>query len=128
MKSVVICGSRRFEPEIRKFAKELNKNGVVVYEPILNQDRRIDKLPENLKRYSFLGLTHHHFSFIRKADVVYIFNKGGYLGNSGTMELGFAEALGKPIYALSKDEEEPCRNVLIDEVIKTPKDLIKKLK
>ncbi len=127
MKSVVICGSRRFEIEIRKFAKELNKNGVVVYEPILNQDRRINKLPENLKRYSFLGLTHHHFSFIRKADVVYMFNKGGYLGNSGTMELGFAEALGKPIYTLSEDKEEPCRNVLFDEIIKTPKELIKKL-
>ena len=128
MKSVVICGSRRFEPEIRKFARELNKNGVVVYEPILNKDRRIDKLPQNLKRYAFLGLTHHHFSSIRKADVVYIFNKGGYLGNSGTMELGYAEALGKPIYALSEDKDEPCRNVLFVEIISTPKKLIKKLK
>lgn len=128
MKNVCICGSRRFEPEIRKFAKELIKNGIVVFEPILNQDRRIDKLPVNLKRYAFLGLTHHHFSFIRKADVVYFFNKGGYLGNSGTMELGFAEALGKPIYALSEDQEEPCRNVLFDEIVKTPKKLLSKLK
>ncbi|MDP3994452.1 MAG: nucleoside 2-deoxyribosyltransferase [bacterium] len=128
MKTVCICGSRRFESEIRKFAKELSRSGVVVYEPILNQDRRIDKLPENLKRYAFLGLTHHHFSFIKKADVVYMFNKGGYLGNSGTMELGFAEALGKPIYALCEDREEPCRNVLFDEIVKTPKKLINKLK
>jgi len=127
MKTVCICGSRRFEPEIRKFAKVLTKNNVVVFEPILNQDRRIDKLPENLKRYAFLGLTHHHFSSIRKADVVYFYNKGGYLGNSGTMELGFSEAVGKTIYALSEDKEEPCRNVLFDEIIKTPGKLLSRL-
>jgi len=128
MKSVVICGSRRFEKEIRKFGKDLRKLGVATYEPILNQDRKIDNLPPNLKRFSFLGLTHHHFSFIRKAEVVYIFNKDGYMGNSGTMELGFAEALGKPIYAFSEDKDEPCRNVLFDEIIKTPKELIVRLK
>lgn len=128
MKSVVICGSRRFKKEIRNFTAQLKKAGIVVYEPILNDDRRIDDLPENLKRFSFLGLTHHHFSFIRKADVVYFYNKNGYLGNSGTMELGFAEALGKPIYAFAEDKDEPCRNVLIDEIIKTPQELIKKLK
>lgn len=38
MKSVVICGSRKFEKEIRKFGSELRKLGVVVYEPILNQE------------------------------------------------------------------------------------------
>jgi hypothetical protein len=128
MKSVVICGSRRFEKEIRKFGKDLRTLGVTVYEPILNQDRRIDDLPSNLKRYSFLGLTHHHFSFIRKSEVVYIFNKNGYMGNSGTMELGFAEALGKPIYVFNEDKDEPCRNVLFDEIIKTPKELVKRLK
>jgi len=44
-------------------------------------------------------------------------------------EIGeFAEALGKSIYAFCEDKEEPCRNVLINEVVKTPADLIKKLK
>jgi len=128
MKSVVICGSRRFEKEIRKFAEDLKKAGVVVYEPILNKDRRIDSLPPNLKRFAFLGITHHHFSFIRKADVVYIYNKDGYMGVSGTLELGFAEALGKPIYAFSNGDSEPVREVLFDEVLKTPKELIKRLK
>lgn len=127
MKSVFICGSRRFTKEIRDFAVGLKKAGVVVFEPILNQDPKIRELTDNLKRFAFLGLTHHHFSFLRKADVVFMFNEDGYLGNSGTMELGFAEALGKPIYALCEDKEEPCRNVLFDEIIKTPKELLKKL-
>jgi len=128
MKSVVICGSRRFKKEIREFATKLKKAGITVYEPILNDDPKINNLPDHFKKFAFLGLTHHQFSFIRKADVVYFYNKGGYLGNSSTLEIGFAEALGKPIYALEEDKDEPCRNVLFDEVIKTPKDLIKKLK
>lgn len=128
MKSVAICGSRRFKKEIRDFAGKLKKAGVVVYEPILNDDPKINELPDHFKRFSFLGLTHHQFAFIRKANVVYFYNKDGYLGNSSTLELGFAEALGKPIYALSEDKEESCRNVLFDEIIKTPKDLVKRLK
>ncbi len=128
MRSVVICGSRRFEKEIRKFTKDLKKAGVVVYEPILNKDRRIDNLPANLKRFAFLGLTHHHFSFIRKADVVYVYNKDGYMGVSGTLELGFAEALGKPVYACCEEDSEPVRGVLFDEIVKTPRELVKKLK
>lgn len=128
MKSVVICGPRRFKKEIRKFAGQLRKAGVVVYEPILNDDPKINELPSHFKRFSFLGLTHHQLSVIRKAEVVFIYNKDGYMGNSSTLELGFAEALGKPIYALCGDKDEPCRNVLFDEIIKTPKHLVLKLK
>ena len=44
------------------------------------------------------------------------------------MELGAATVLGKPIFALEEDNEEPCRNVLIDEIVKSPTQLINKLK
>lgn len=128
MKSVVICGSRRFKPEIRKFEEELRNQGVVVFSPILNTNRNIDKLSSDLKRYAFLGLTWHHFEFIRKADVVFFYNKNGYIGNSGTLELGAAAALGKPIYALEEDKTESCRAVLIDGIVKTPAQLIEKLR
>lgn len=61
------------------------------------------------------------------ADVVYLFNKNGYSGNSTTLELGYAVALGKPIYALSDKDEELCRKILIREIVKTPEMLLKKL-
>lgn len=128
MKSVVICGSRRFEKEIRKFGAGLKKLGIMVYEPFLNKNRGIDNLSPDLKKFAFLGLTHHHFNYIRKADVVFIYNKGGYIGVSTTLELGFAEALGKPIFAFDKGGSEPARDVLLEEIIKTPKELVKKLK
>lgn len=128
MKSVVICGSRKFRTEIRKFEQELRDKGVTVFSPILNTNTKINDLPEDLKRYAFLGLTWHHIEFIRKADVVFFYNKDGYLGNSGTLEMGAAAALGKPIFALEDEKEEACRKVLIDEVIPSVKNLMKYLK
>ena len=124
-----MCGSRRFKPEIREFAKSLKKLGVVVYEPYLHtgQDEWA-KLSEDYKKFVTLGLTHDHFYKIQMADVVFIFNKDGYAGNSTTLEIGYAVALGKPIYALSGDDEEISRHVLFREIISSPIELAKKLK
>lgn len=129
MKSVVICGSRRFKKEAKAFADKLKKLGVTVYEPYFHgRDEEWDKLSEYRKNFVLLGLTHDHFQKIRMADVVFLFNKGGYCGNSSTLELGFAAAVGRPIYALSDKDEEGCRRVLIREMIRTPRELLKKLK
>jgi len=129
MKSVVICGSRRFKKGIRKFEDTLRKAGIVVYAPYLHEGKdEWDKLSDQYKNFTALGLTHDHFYKIRMADIVYLFNEGGYSGNSTTLEIGFAMALGKPIYALTDKDEERCRKVLIRGVCKTPKDLIKILK
>ncbi len=125
MKTVVLCGSRRFKPEIRKFAKELRDHGVIVYEPYLHSGQdEWEHLSIDYKRFVALGLTHDHFYKIKMADIVFMFNKNGYLGNSSTLELGYAMALGKPIYALSEDEEL-CRNVLFRGLLQNPDELIK---
>lgn len=129
MKTVVICGSRRFKPEIRKFASELKKAGVVVYEPYLHSGQEEwEHLSQDYKNFVALGLTHDHFYKIRIADVVFLYNKDGYSGNSSTLELGYSVAAGKPIYALSDKDEELCRRVLFREIIETPEELIKRLK
>lgn len=128
MKSVVICGSRRYRTEIRKLEQELRDKGITVFPPILNTNVGINDLPDDLKRYAFLGLTWHHIEFIRKADIVFFYNKDGYLGNSSTLEMGAAAALGKPIFALEEEKNEACRRVLIDEIISSAKELIQRLK
>jgi nucleoside 2-deoxyribosyltransferase len=129
MKSVVICGSGRFKSEARKFAAQLKKLGVVVFEPYFHRGGdEWNKLPQQYKDFIALGLTHDHFYKIKMADVVFIYNKGGYVGNSTTLELGYSMALGKPIYAFSDKDEELCRRVLVREVITAPKELIKRLK
>jgi nucleoside 2-deoxyribosyltransferase len=129
MKSVVLCGSKRFKPEIRKFAEVLKKKGVVVYEPFLRSGEEGDwnSLSEYDKRFVALGLTHDHFYKIRMADVVYVYNKNGYSGVSTTMEIAYAAACGKPIYAYSDKDDEYCRKVFFREIINTPNALIKRL-
>lgn len=129
MKSVVICGSGKFKTEIRKFAKELIDAGVTVYEPYLHTGSiEWDKMSLQYKKFVILGLTHDHFYKIRMADVVYLYNKDGYSGNSSTLELGYATALGKPIYAYSEKDAELARLVLFRGVIPDSKEFIKKLK
>jgi nucleoside 2-deoxyribosyltransferase len=128
MKSVVLYGSGRFKAEARKFAAGLKKYGVTVYEPYFHRGgEEWDKMSDQYKNYTALGLTHDHFYKIKMADVVFIYNKDGYMGNSSTMELGYAMALGKPIYAFSDKDDERCRRVLFRGIVKTPKELVSKL-
>lgn len=129
MKTVVICGSRRYKKEIRKFGNELKELGVVVFEPFLHSSGydEWEKLSDEHKDYIYLGLTLDHFYKIEVADVVFVYNKDGYAGVSTTLEIGCAVAKGKIIYALEKDTTEGCRNVLFREIVSTPVALFKKL-
>ncbi len=130
MKSVVICGSSSFAPEMREFAKKLKELGAVVYEPHLYRASGgvWDEIKDFDKKFVALGLTHDHFYKMRLADVVYIFNKDGYSGVSTNIEIGYAIALNKPIYAFEENDSEMCRQVLFSKVIKTPEELISYLK
>jgi len=127
MKSVIICGSRRFKPEIREFAKKLKELSVVVYEPHLHSGQEEwERMSDDYKKFVVLGLTHDHFYKIQMADVVFVYNKDGYCGASTTLEIGYAVACGKPIYALAADEEL-CRQVLFREIVSSPEELVERL-
>ena len=127
MKSVVVCGSKKYKDEIAAFCKELEKLGVLVFDPNFKEP-----LPEDFKFESqnitdivFKGLTLEHFDWVRKSEVCFVYNKDDYVGVSVTLEMAYASALGKPIFALSKKTGDPCRDALIDKVIKTPAELAK---
>ena len=130
MKSVVLCGSRRFKNEVKEFAQALRNLGVIVYEPPLftwdSWPAEFDEKFPDIKKLVITGLTHDHFYKIKMADVVFVYNKDGYSGPSTTLEIGAACVLSKPIYALAKDEEL-CRQVLFREIVASPEELVKKL-
>lgn len=129
MKSVVICGSRRYKPEIKRFTRSLRRLGVTVYAPYLHEGKgKWNDLSDQYKQFTALGLTHDHIYKIKMADVVYVYNKDGHSGVSTTMEIGAALALNKPIYAYSNKDDELCRLTLFREIIKTPRKLFVKLK
>ncbi|MFA6160820.1 MAG: hypothetical protein WC766_01435 [Patescibacteria group bacterium] len=129
MKSVVICGSSRFAAEMREFAKKLKDLGVVVFEPHLYRSSggNWEEIKDFDKKFVALGLTHDHFYKICMADVVYVFNKDGYAGNSTTLEIGYAVAMNKAIYAFDGGDEEICRKVLFSSIVKEPEELVKLL-
>ena len=130
MKSVTICASNRFAKEALEFAKKLEKLGVTVFVPPFYTSQFGDpqKNPNHDTRYVLMGLTHDHFQKIRRGDTVFIYNKDGYSGNSVTLELGYATALGKPVYALSEKDVEMARDILFSGYAKTPQELVKFLR
>jgi hypothetical protein len=129
MRTVVICGSKRFRSEIKRFCNELEQQGVVAYRPNIDLPVQENEtlVSTHITRMVFKGLTLEHFDYIRKADVCFVFNQEGYVGTSVTLEMGYAHALGKPIYSLEVSTGDPCRDSLIDGVTKTPFELLAKL-
>jgi hypothetical protein len=125
MKSVVACGSKRYKDEIAKFCAELEKLGVIVFDSNFKEPlpENIDLGSAHLKKTVFKVLTLEHFDWIRKMEVCHVYNKDDYVGVSILMEMAYACALGKPVFALSEQTGDPCRDTLIDKVFKTPKEL-----
>jgi len=129
MKTVCICASKKYKKEVGQFCSELEKLGVVVFEPNINEPIPEDAFfnSKHVTKTIFKGLTLEHFDWVRKADVCFIYNKDDYAGVSVSLEMGYACALGKPIYALSEKTGDPCRDSLIDKVVSTPAKLAKLL-
>jgi nucleoside 2-deoxyribosyltransferase len=120
-----VCGSKKYKDEIAKFCAELEKYGVLVFGPSIQQPIFEDEIihSEYVTAKLFKGLTLEHFEWIRKSDVCYVYNPDGYVGVSVTMEMTYAAALGKPVFALQAGTGDPCRDALIDKVIETSKKL-----
>lgn len=129
MKSVVVCGSKKYRREICEFCGKLEEMGVLVFEPNFNEvvAEEMEFDSKHITKTVFKGLTLEHFDWIRKAEVCFVFNKDNYCGVSVSMEMGFAAALGKPILALNGETGDPCRNALIDRVVEKPEDLVRLL-
>lgn len=140
MKTVVICGSQRYNDEIAQFAARLRKLGVPqVFVPNFKYLRKSvialeekDRFKSKSYKKQIPALVLEHFDRIRKADICFFYNKNGYLGINSTLELGFAHAKDMLIYSLEPEIDvneggELCRDILFTEIVKTPEELIKKL-
>jgi nucleoside 2-deoxyribosyltransferase len=118
---ICFCGSFKFYKEMKKAAAVLRRQGFQVIVPQPSHIRHAH-LPESLKEGKFDKKTltrwegegaFSHLENIRKSDVIYIFNKGSYLGPAVTVEIGFALALEKPIFA-----KAPIKDITVTNFIK----------
>ena len=101
MKTVTICGSMRFEEEMKKIAFILeSKQGYNVLQCVYNTDN-IEIMPDDKKR-----LEAAHFKKIEMSDSVYIVDIGGYIGEQVKKEIEYAMSIGKEMIYHSTSGEK----------------------
>ncbi|MFF7153997.1 hypothetical protein [Streptomyces sp. NPDC008139] len=86
---VCICGSTRFVAEMRAANRELTFAGAIVVAP--------GEADEPITPEQKTALDALHLRKIGLADRVLVVNPGGYVGESATREIAYAQATGKPI-------------------------------
>ena len=86
---VCICGSTRFADEMRAANRDLTFAGVIVVAP--------GEAGEVIGDEQKAALDALHLRKIDLADRVLIVNPGGYIGESTSREIAYAQASGKPI-------------------------------
>lgn len=94
---VCLCGSTRFKETFFEVARDLTLKGCIVTMPMVFVHSG-DEVNEIQKEF----LDEVHKAKIADADIVYIINVGGYVGNSTRNEINWALKLGKKIEYLEK--------------------------
>jgi len=97
-----LCGSVRFEKEFRKHAEAFHLSGDIVLMPVIfrhaefHEDNAFTKqVKEDMDRV--------HKWKIELADLVFIIDKDGYIGESTRSEIEFAKSRGKWIEYMSEE-------------------------
>ena len=109
MKSVCFCGSYRFLVEMNDAAAALAARGVRCRWPKGEQLPDPKTMPAEQTRAALLA----YLTDIDSADALYVFNRGGYLGRSMLVDIGYAYAKGKPVYSLEVIEDEFLSHMII---------------
>jgi hypothetical protein len=97
MKSVCLCGSFRFYDEMVDLRNALQARGAIYEWPTPGPRRAPQAMAPAEAKEAIL----QHLQRMDRVDLIFIFNKGGYAGNSVLMEIGYAYARRKPVYVLA---------------------------
>ena len=92
MKTYTICGSMRFEREMREIAFCLEtQHGFNVLQCVYNEQGL------TITKEAAENLAKAHCKKIEISDGIYVVNLGGYIGESVQAEIAYANKLGKEI-------------------------------
>lgn len=100
-KTIVLCGSARFEKEFIAAKKYLTMHDYIAIDlgmyndPMYFVNKNYDKAREVLRQI--------HYKKINMCDMVMVIDKDGYIGKSTYEEIEYAKLLGKTILYYSKD-------------------------
>lgn len=94
---MTLCGSTRFVEEFNHFRQYFTLKGKIVLsiEIVTTQMREED--PQHVNRSNKEMLDALHLHKINISDVVFVINKGGYIGDSTRNEIAHALRIGVPV-------------------------------
>jgi hypothetical protein len=97
MKIITVCGSLKFEQEMKYHAEKLELEGNCVLSVIYPTKKKEEYTKDEIK---FLGMG--HIKRIDISDAIFVVNKNGYIGESVRKEIDFAKRHNKEIIYLEK--------------------------
>jgi hypothetical protein len=96
MRRLCVCGSFRFIREMEELERKLNEENIEY------------QMPRKTDNNGILGC----LKKIDDADVVYIVNPAGYVGKSVSVDIGYAYAKNKLIYAMHGVKDPPIMDLI----------------
>jgi hypothetical protein len=96
MKRLYVCGSFRFQCEIEKLERKLEKNNIA------------HNILKSKNSHGILGCLRK----INDSDIIYVVNPDGYVGKSVCVDIGYAHAKNKQIYAMCPIDDPPVENLI----------------
>jgi len=96
MKRVYVCGSFKFVDKIEELERLLRRGNVEFI------------VSKGLNARGILGCLEK----VDQADIVYVVNPYGYVGKSVSIDIGYAYARSKPIYAMQAIDDPPIMDLV----------------
>ena len=110
MKKLYLCGSFRFRREMEHLGHELGEKNIAY------------TMPASKDSHGILGCLRK----IDDSDIVYIVNPDGYVGKSVSIDIGYAYAKNKRMYAMYPISDPPVADLISG--VMTPDELVELLR
>ena len=105
MKVITMCGSLRFESDIRYLSEKLALEGncvlSIIYPTLEDKDAYTPEQHEILDK--------EHKKKIDLSDAIFVVNKDGYIGNSTKSEIEYAKEHGKEVIFWEDNGLNSCK-------------------
>ncbi|MBQ9318778.1 MAG: hypothetical protein IJR82_04035 [Bacilli bacterium] len=92
MKIITLCGSLKYQKEMKIIAMKKSLEGNCVLTPIYPISENVKITDEQLQK-----LKEEHFKRIELSDAILVVNVNDYIGDSTKLEIEYANQLGKEI-------------------------------